>query len=340
MALRYIHTIQELHPDWKIAVVTTENGEHPWKNRLPKSVDLLLFGDLTHHLPESLRLQLLARLIVQLKAQNLHIAQSPLMFKFAALYQALLEPYKLYCFGFCEDTDNQGRIAGHIHSGLPGAYDTVYKVITDNKTIITQLVGEYAFSESRFSAHYQPVELPLEPPRQRASSHKTLRVLWASRIAKQKRPDVLIEIAKRLPVTIHIDMYGSFQEGYSGLDFDDIPSLTYKGSFDNINSIPTRDYDAFLYTSENDGIPNILLEVTAKGLPIIAPNVGGIAEFIDSSTGILIEEADNYESYLNGLLDLMNSDDYRLSLVEAAQSKLMKQHSTEQFLESVGRDIT
>src|SRR5690606_21856785 len=98
-------------------------------------------------------------------------------------------------------------------------------------------------------------------------------------------------------------------------------------------------YDAFLYTSENDGIPNILLEASAKGLVIIAPNIGGINEFVDSKTGRLIEGYEDINKFTSALKELSKDSTNRTSLVLAAQKKLQTQHSIEQFNLSVKRDI-
>ena len=53
-------------------------------------------------------------------------------------------------------------------------------------------------------------------------------------------------------------------------------------------------YDAFLYTSAFDGLPNVLLEALSAGLPVIAPDVGGIGEaVVNEVTGRLIEADDD-----------------------------------------------
>ena len=51
--------------------------------------------------------------------------------------------------------------------------------------------------------------------------------------------------------------------------------------------------DIFILPSLNEGIPNVVLEAMACGLPVIATNVGGIPEIVeDNRSGILIPSAD------------------------------------------------
>ena len=61
-----------------------------------------------------------------------------------------------------------------------------------------------------------------------------------------------------------IDAYGIIEKKqYTKNYFSDSP-VCYKGSFSGISSINTSQYDAYLYTSQTDGLPNILMEVAAS----------------------------------------------------------------------------
>jgi glycosyltransferase involved in cell wall biosynthesis len=49
--------------------------------------------------------------------------------------------------------------------------------------------------------------------------------------------------------------------------------------------------DVFLMTSRFEGMPNVLIEAQAAGIPVVAPAVGGTAEaFCNGKTGLLVED--------------------------------------------------
>ena len=64
------------------------------------------------------------------------------------------------------------------------------------------------------------------------------------------------------------------------------------GQRDDISSI-LRGFDCFVLPSRGEGISNTILEAMATGLPVIATNVGGNAELVDTGqTGELVPAAD------------------------------------------------
>ncbi len=48
--------------------------------------------------------------------------------------------------------------------------------------------------------------------------------------------------------------------------------------------------DVFINTSESEGVPVSIMEAMSYGVPVIAPNVGGVAELVSNDYGFLLSE--------------------------------------------------
>lgn len=71
--------------------------------------------------------------------------------------------------------------------------------------------------------------------------------------------------------------------------------LNYKGGFDGFKALNVNDYDMMIYTSYFDGSPNILIEAMSSGIPIVAPDVGGIKDLFPSGYELVPNQVDDDE---------------------------------------------
>lgn len=60
--------------------------------------------------------------------------------------------------------------------------------------------------------------------------------------------------------------------------------------------------------SASEGLPVALCESLSYGVPVIATDVGGIAELIDDSCGILLPENPEKEEFVRGIAPYLDSD--------------------------------
>lgn len=168
-----------------------------------------------------------------------------------------------------------------------------------------------------------------------ASRQKTL--LWASRVVPSKRPDILIKVATRVPEYKFV-VYGATETlgTDSGLpnyvdQFLEVENIEYRGAYDDFAEICEERTGAFIYTSDSDGVPMTLLEVAAAGLPVVAPNIGGISEFVTRKSGWLIEDFADVDAYVKAVKTIFKGGDVVAARTERALSKLNRQHSAEAF---------
>lgn len=109
------------------------------------------------------------------------------------------------------------------------------------------------------------------------------------------------------------------------------------GSYDGFSILPIKKCGCFLYTSAYDGLPNVLLEAASAGLPIIAPNVGGIRDFINDSTGWLLPGEASANQYATTIKALFTDLQLCQSKVNNASALLKKRHCRNNLKESLGQ---
>ena len=162
-----------------------------------------------------------------------------------------------------------------------------------------------------------------------------MRVVWASRIAPQKNIDLLMRIAESAP-EIEFHLWGRGSRALEGrlADLGERHGhIHFHGAFERFDALPLSDYDAFLYTSHWDGIPNVLLESAAAGLPIVAPDVGGIGELVDHRTGWLVAGADDPAPYVEALREIRDDPGLATKRTRAMRTRLNANHGWNRYRE-------
>jgi glycosyltransferase involved in cell wall biosynthesis len=165
-------------------------------------------------------------------------------------------------------------------------------------------------------------------------------VLWASRLAREKRPELMVRIAHYLrsrdpEVVVHA--YGAVSYGgYDTCVLQGLPNLIYHGPFTEFERIASGEFACFIYTSLFDGMPNVVLEAVSMGLPVVVPDLGGLPEIVvDGETGLLLpsngNDAEMAEAYADAVLRLVNDPELGARLARGALVRLRERHSYERF---------
>lgn len=122
---------------------------------------------------------------------------------------------------------------------------------------------------------------------------------WIGRFEYIKGPDIFVSVCRKLFKTV--DSVSAIMIGDGSL-FNDIKSkvlesglerslllLGYRSDVINI----LKDIDILVLTSINEGQGMVILEAMAAGKPVVATNVGGVAEIVEhGSTGYLVNSRD------------------------------------------------
>jgi len=333
MALKYIKTVASDRQN-KVAVLITQTAKHLWRDRLPKGVLWIELDATTSGMPLPWQRIVLARLIMQRQPRVVHLINARIGWEVLRHHGLSVTQHSTwYATVFCDDLQPTGEIYGYARQYLGDTHQYLKQVFTDSESYRQSLIRLFGLPTELIVTHYTPAPSPHKDPSPTAERA----LLWAGRLDEQKRPDILAKIAARLP-DVRFDVYGSsvITKNPPGLRLlQQRPNVRLRGAFTDFNQLPHEQYAGFIYTSQWDGLPNILLEATAAGLPIVAPNVGGVSELITKPTGYLVDRFDDVEQYVSAIRHLLSHRDYAIKKVEHAQKLISTRHSEEHWNEQL-----
>jgi glycosyltransferase involved in cell wall biosynthesis len=77
--------------------------------------------------------------------------------------------------------------------------------------------------------------------------------------------------------------------------------------------------DLFVLPSYSEGMPNVVMEAMACGVPVIATKVGGLPEAVGESEGAVLVEPKNVQSLGSALREVITNSDMRIRMGKAAR---------------------
>ena len=356
-ALHLCRAALELRPGQSVVVLVTDKDLVSDRMPLPPEV-LLVVLDRYLHAPSSYERKqaLLYNLLRACQPHTFHNINSEVAWHVILAHGPHLKRYirlfaSIFAFQFTPDRRKKiGYAAAYLKKGMPH----LTGLLSDNQRFLTDAAREYALSATetaRMAVLYQPCRLLLNglpeftvAPRQRCQSktfsvacslsRRRPQVLWAGRLDAEKRVDLFLELVRRCP-------FADFRVfGQMVLDdqmaLPEIPNLSYEGPFTSpLEWLERYDFDAFVFTSRWEGMPNILLEVGALGIPVIAPTVGGVIELIDETTGYPLPEDPSVADYEQALHQIISDPDQAFLRASKLQKLIHQRHGWSSFVKRV-----
>ena len=333
-----IHFATALHGSFgkRALVIGTEASDSPWASRLPEGVQFLDAGSVLEPLSPDERRLVLVRLMLQLAPHSIHLMNSYLGWKMVAMHaKALRHTTRLYASLYCDDVSEGGHLMGYAQEFLMDCYELLDGVISDNGVVGAEWSRSMGMAPSIFHVVPFPVRQPAQPLLPRLPAARTL--LWAGRLDRQKRPDILLAIAQAMPEWT-FDVYGQTvvdQDSPAVAGLRKAPNVRLRGSFNDFYTIVRPDHLALVYTTQWDGMPNILLEAARAGLPIVAPAVGGITEFIPGDC--LVPECADVNAYIEQIRRLADDLALREERTRTLGQRVAQRHSWDEFAAAIAR---
>lgn len=312
-------------------VVLTDSKDVSALDWLPRGVRWVSLLELDRELTMEDRQLLLLRLILQAKPVAVVNTNSETAWYLYKKHGLQLREFTNLCaclfdYGY----DSEGIPDGLPIHFLNHSFDYLSYLFSDNNQFRNKLIARFAFSKDelhKLVVAYTPLEIDeknVAAPRISATNKD---ILWASRLAPGKRPDVLLKVAQALP-QLKFHVWGKAEHLPEALlnALRRQANVFLHGQYDGFAAIPVERAGAFVYTTQSDGIPLVLIEALAAGLPVVAPNVGGISELIDDESGWLIPENDDVNAYVSALKEALGSPAVALRKMRVAQQRLRDRH--------------
>jgi glycosyltransferase involved in cell wall biosynthesis len=298
-----LHAEAMVQAGQRVLVLATEVGDSPWASKLPPGARFVPAGGELAALDKESRRHVLARLLLQWRPHTLHIIHSPEAWETVRAFgRAIANSTRIYASAFCDDITPEGERVSAARSHARDCAPVLSGLLTDCQYYADVLKRDTGIAPERIHVVYLPVDPPKGPLWERPSGPLT--VLWAGRLDRQKRPDILAAIAEQLP-DVRFEVFGAQVLDTARDTVDRLTALSnvrLHGSYQGFDSLPWRECHVFLYTSQWDGLPTVLLEAAARGLPVVAPAVGGITELPRKSDIELVKDFDNVSAYSQALL--------------------------------------
>ena len=171
------------------------------------------------------------------------------------------------------------------------------------------------------------------------NENEKIKIIFVGRLAEPKDPMFLLKafvgLSQELKNKSEILIIGDGPQKQELGSFIKKNRLTSVGLFGGLPRQTVLENllvsDIFVLISKFEGLPITILEAMSTGLPVIATDVGGISEAVDSSCGFLIKRGDIAGLQL-ALTKLITDKDLRKTMGKNAQSIVNSKFSLNKML--------
>lgn len=337
-----VRAIQARHGLRSVLFLATDRPERSAADWLPAGTRALYFSDLVPEASVEEIDSLLTQFLLQYRPRAILNVNSAACWRVFDRYGRQISTFArlygfLFGFGYAADGAKCGPAVDHFRNCLPHMAGLCF----DSQYFRRHLIAQYGVVRAdrpRLKTIYSPVQdgvrrIDADALARRLGRDRSYRrkVLWASRVAPEKIPGTLLEIARAMP---HMDFIAY---GEAVLRTDNplrdaaLPNFDYRGAYANFFELPLETFDLFLYTSLFDGLPTVLIAAQAAGLPIVAPGVGGVPELATEETAWPLRAGATTEEYCAALETAAHAPDRVRAKIEAGLAQSQRRHGWDAY---------
>jgi glycosyltransferase involved in cell wall biosynthesis len=331
--------LAKLYDPDDIIVIRTETSEFEFPEWFPQGCRQIDFAAETQGMEESLKERLLVEFLRSLRLDHVFNVNSRTFWNALESFGvALSKSISLHTYLFCNEKNIYGDWVGYPVRYYHKFADILQSVICDSQFLADELSDRF-FVTPQHLERLHVLATPINGRIQAVTPARRLtgarpRVYWAGRFDRQKRVDVAYAIAEKMPdVDFHFWGKPTLDKGFEKLKKPD--NVTLEGIYREFEELPLARCDAWLYTAEWDGVPNILLDVASAAIPLVGSIAGGTSAVLIEGLSQPVAEIENIDAYVSALRYTINKPEQARASALALRDHIMIQRSDAVYQASV-----
>ena len=248
--------------------------------------------------------------------------------------------------GLPEPSAKQGRVvpsnAFKIRADLFVLRQAFSRVVAVSENMRSVLANEYKFDLKRLDLIYNGIECPEHAGRESVGD-AAVHIGTVGRMVPVKDFRLFLDMAdevSRSTKNVRFSILGNGPTKEDLLKRIRSLNLDERVHLEEPREDPSAFYDSldiYVNTSVHEGLPLSLLEAMSHGLPVLAPNVGGIPELIThGEEGFLVEKRAPFD-FAKWCLELVHTPSIRKAMGEKGQRKVKCRFTSAQMAQSYHR---
>lgn len=334
------NAILRVRPEEKLLILRTDNPHFERADWLPQGADVVHASDLFGAVELPRAQHLLKAMLKGIQAKRVFNVNSRLCWTLFRDHGAFMaNSFRTYAYLFCWDHLPSGLRAGYPAEFFADTIEHLSGCMTDTVYLRDQLSQMYSLplaTQDRIRPLFTPAQSAVRQAAvarevaQNADPATRRRVLWGGRLDRQKRFDLVIELARRMP-DIEFWCWGAALLD-QGPDIAKLPpNIVMQGTFATFDELPLTSAALWLFTALWEGMPTTLIELATRGVGVIASAVGGVPELITQETGWPVPEGGEAEIYERVLRAALADPEDMARRAEALQRRVSSMYNAERY---------
>ena len=203
-------------------------------------------------------------------------------------------------------------------------------IVVNSSDVSAYIVDHYRAPEHKIRVIYNGVDCEkFFPSKQPTLGHQPL-VVGAGRLVRQKNYPLFLKAAAALADRLPSLRFAIAGEGPLGGELENMAArlglqgrLEFLGLREDLAQV-LRSASLFWLTSQWEGMPNVVLEALATGVPVVATDVGGVSEVIgDSHCGYVVADGDD-KALVDRSFEILSDGDHWREFHDRALNRAKK----------------